>query len=522
MASKTWTAGTVIDSPWLQDVNDHVYKSKNVSGFDEINVSAFPYNADPTGVTNAKPAFDLAIANLTAGKKLVARGTFMFVNEVWLTKSNVIYDFENAVFNFTAQTGYGGGFIVGDLTSTTTIPTNVTILGGNYNPAGDAAAYPLANWNPIAVIVGKNILIHRPRLFPKQSTRAISLQTDTTWGGATPTKIDNVIIHQAQIIGDGNAVDGVDITSGGATGLIKNIWVSATVTGCKRNVNVSPGNDSYMFDNINIDVIGNGASEVGTNISRCTNSNFKLVLNGCTKTGYTDRQLVNCNVDLKIIGTGGALLNGAEIVEGTTTGASEYNITVKGAFASGLIPNKHEAVYKYVKIEGAVTPFTTSGFRSTWGTIVLKDCTNEIGSLVSSTDTYGEVILHNTGTSPKVIHRSYSAASGASPARYSLDLHNEATITIAAGATAQPYGATATFGGFLIVHGTGGTGDQGMFQVANGLTKLVSDTGTSYSNTSGTASRVNVYLSASVLTIQNNLAVPVTIRVFGIRLRNSP
>ena len=87
MASKTWTAGTVIDSPWLQDVNDTVYKcvesltnsvdrTQQSRNLDFVSLKDFGAvgTAVPANVTADTTAFTNAIAS---GKNVyIPEGTY--------------------------------------------------------------------------------------------------------------------------------------------------------------------------------------------------------------------------------------------------------------------------------------------------------------------------------------------------------------------------------------------------------------------------------------------------------------
>lgn len=469
------------------------------------------------GVSDDRARLQAAIDALTAGQVLICRGVFRTVNEVFVKASNITLDLHAATFQFDAQTGYGGGIVVGDPVAPSTMPQNVAILGGKMTVAGGGVAYPGADWNPIAVLTGRDVRIIGATIYPKSSTRALSIQTDSTYGSGG-VAIDNVVFD-VTIIGDGNATDGVDISSDGRDGLIGKVTGKARVSGCKRGVNVSPGNDAYTYTGLDIDVEVHGATELAGNFSRIKSSRLKVRAVGCTKGGITTRQLIDCDAEFQVIGSGGALTNAYEIVDGATIGSTRYRLSAVGPWVAGVIPNQHDAIYETVEVDGATVGIDTSGFRSTWGLVTLKNCTTPVDDLNAGTDAWGIVTQHNTGSSPRVIRQSMAASAGA--ARYAIDLHGEDTITLAPAATAQPFGASSAFGGLLVVHGLSGTGDQGLFQVANGLTKLVSDTGTTYSAASGTGSRINVYLSGGIVTIQNNLVGSVTLRVRADRMRNS-
>lgn len=98
MTSKTWAAGTVIDSPWLQDVNDLTYN------FPEILVNS-QSGADPTGVAESTTAIQAcidAMAALPNGGRVLTRGTYL-VDTLYM-KDNVTLDLTGARLNFKAHT----------------------------------------------------------------------------------------------------------------------------------------------------------------------------------------------------------------------------------------------------------------------------------------------------------------------------------------------------------------------------------------------------------------------------------
>ena len=83
----------------------------------------------------------------------------------------------------------------------------------------------------------------------------------------------------------------------------------------------------------------------------------------------------------------------------------------------------------------------------------------------------------------------------------------------------QPFGATAVFSGFFIVN-EWVDGGVGILIQGGGSLTLVSQTTTIFSTTINTASKVNIYLSTNVVTIQNKTASTVQLQVSSIKTRN--
>lgn len=487
-------------------------------------VSVKDFGAVGNGIADDTVAIQNAVNALSANQTLVAEGHFLISTHINLKKSSVVYDFRAAKFTMTGTggTAYGAGLLIGDSAALSTVPTDVTLLGGQYYPAGNATAYPLADFNPIAILAGKRIQIRDPIIFPKQSVRAISIQTDNTVGSGAPN-IDGVSVTGLEVWGDGNAVDGVDITSSGADNLIRNVYVQGFVTGCKRGVNVSTGNNLYNFNGINLNVTVRGASEVGANYSRVANSQVNLQLLDCTKAGATVLQIDDCDLNFLITGTGGGLTQGLSLSEGS--GAASQNrlsAHITGSFTTGFLPGIQDMIYPSIEIDGSTLGIDVSGYRSTWNLVTLKNCATNVDDLNLSTDRWGMVISQGAGSGPIIIKRAVESANGTDQL-YGLDAVNGSTITIAAGATVFPFGSVAAFSGMLIVNGTAGTGDPALFLMGSAASYLVGGASATYSATSGTASRVNVYYNGSnFITVQNNLAVSVTLRIVAIRMRNAP
>lgn len=371
-------------------------------------VSVKDFGAIGDGVTDDTAAIQAAVDALQPYQTLTAEGDFLMSEEVFVKQSNITLDFASAKFNMTGATytGYGSGFFFGDPTDKTLKPENVTVIGGEYYPAGNSQPFPLADFNPIAVVIGKNFTFYNLRIFPKQSTRAVSLQTDNTYGDGVTPNIQNVRIYGLTVMGDGDAVDGVDVTSAGGDGLIKDVYVEGYISGCKRGASVSTGNGLYNFENINFDLTVKGATEVGFEFYRVANSVCRINLLDVTKAGADFRQIYNCDIQAFITGTGGTLTSGLTIVEGASTpGQNRIRAQITGAFATGILPQHNDVIYDSVLVDGATLGIDVSGFRSTWGLVVFKNCTTNVDDLSLPSDKWSLVITQGTGANPVVIKR---------------------------------------------------------------------------------------------------------------------
>lgn len=88
MTSKTWTAGTVIDSSWLQDVNDHVYFGKSLDGISFANVKDPVYGAKGDGITDDTIAIQAA---LNASRQVfIPAGTYKITSPLLITNSRTV------------------------------------------------------------------------------------------------------------------------------------------------------------------------------------------------------------------------------------------------------------------------------------------------------------------------------------------------------------------------------------------------------------------------------------------------
>jgi hypothetical protein len=491
-------------------------------------ISVIDFGADPTGVADSTTAIQAAVDALTDNQTLVAQGSFKINTHINLRKSNVVYDFQAASFTMTGTggTSYGAGMLIGNSANLAFSPTNVTLVGGQYYPAGNSATYPTADFNPIAVIMGTHIQIQNPRIFAKQSVRAISIQTDNTAGSGTAPNIDGVVVTGLEVYGDGNAVDGVDIGYAGAVDLIRNVSVQGAVFGCKRGVHTytsSSTTDQMIGLTLDLDI--HGATVAAGELSAAQHAGINLRARSTTVAGFDIVQFSDSVCNLSIQGNG-ATLTDAVVFRQTppTTMGNVVNVNINTSdsnkWAKGLVPQSDYTVYPNVNIEDATIGINITGYKSEFGNVVFRNCTTEIDSPFNLADAWGTVVSFGSGANPSVTRRTFSSSAGT--ALYGIDMHNQSTITLAAAATTQIFGASAEFSGMLLVNGTAGTGAPALFLMGESVSYLVGGPTATYSATSGTASKINVYYNGSNYpTIQNNTAGSVTLRVMSIRMRNS-
>lgn len=105
---------------------------------------------------------------------------------------------------------------------------------------------------------------------------------------------------------------------------------------------------------------------------------------------------------------------------------------------------------------------------------------------------------------------------------FPFDFSASPQLSIVNDATATPFGNANNFSGMFIINDPSVTGQTAMFLVGGSSTVVIaSQTGTLYSTTQGTASKVNVYPNSGVITIENKSGSTIGFRVFAIRMRDS-
>lgn len=95
-------------------------------------------------------------------------------------------------------------------------------------------------------------------------------------------------------------------------------------------------------------------------------------------------------------------------------------------------------------------------------------------------------------------------------------------LTIANNGTATPFGGVRNFSGLLIISETAVTGNAAMFLIDGGGTvTLIGAAGASWSVTAATASKTNVYITGTVVTIENKLGSTATYNIMALRTHTS-
>ena len=108
----------------------------------------------------------------------------------------------------------------------------------------------------------------------------------------------------------------------------------------------------------------------------------------------------------------------------------------------------------------------------------------------------------------------------AGAATFALDASGGTGLTLANNAIGDATGNANNFSGLLIINETAVDGAIALFLIGNGIVTLIAQqSGTLFSTTSGTASKINVYLSSSVVKIENKRGGSRTFNILAIRSR---
>lgn len=104
---------------------------------------------------------------------------------------------------------------------------------------------------------------------------------------------------------------------------------------------------------------------------------------------------------------------------------------------------------------------------------------------------------------------------------YAVDASAGVTATLATDATYYPFGNANNFSGMLMVTNTTNNAT-GLFLVGSSSVVLVSDTsGSTYTVSSGTANRINVFLSSGAVRVENKITTQRIVRTIGVKIGTS-
>lgn len=104
---------------------------------------------------------------------------------------------------------------------------------------------------------------------------------------------------------------------------------------------------------------------------------------------------------------------------------------------------------------------------------------------------------------------------------FAIDCTNSGSeLSIANNGTATPFSNARVFSGLIVVSETAVSGTAALFLVdGSGVVILVSQTGSNYSVTVGTASKTNVYITGSAVTFENKLGSTASYNIMALRTR---
>ncbi len=219
--------------------------------------------------------------------------------------------------------------------------------------------------------------------------------------------------------------------------------------------------------------------------------------------------------------------------------AERVRITGAGNVGIGVVPSvKFDISGEILRLGHTASPYihinTTSGANKRGGIKFLQSSTAlfEMGTDFSANDTRDFYLYDNVAGGTRI----YIDASGnvqvgtnggslQSPrsggtAVFALDTSGVGgNIQIANNGTATPFGNVNNFGGLILVNETQTFGSVGLFITGGAAIAEIADPGSKYTAVSGSASSINVYLNASVVTIENKTGSTITINVMALRNR---
>lgn len=239
-------------------------------------------------------------------------------------------------------------------------------------------------------------------------------------------------------------------------------------------------------------------------------------------------------------GAGKVLLsaNGIEIdLPSVAADLQSYQFTNGGAtksavrgYLSGVVNYMDLQVYPLTTVESQLNVFADGG--TSHGAAVFLRATGNNGSKTSSIEmdassslaTIAMIAANGTTVNgPLLTTDSISPPRSGGSAVFALDGTSKGSaITVLNTLNATIFSNARVFSGLLIISETAVNGNAAMFLIDGGGTvTLIGTAGATWSVTSGTASKTNVYLVAGVVTIENRLGSTAVYNVMALRTRTS-
>lgn len=344
-------------------------------------------------------------------------------------------------------------------------------------------------------------------------------------GGIAALSIGRISATEGYIGGPGGS--GVGYLSFTTTGAI-----ALTAAGTNRNITLTPSGTGVTL------LTRTGAGDVSLTLTQPAVTTWQLynpafttdfrLKNGTDLFSFQSngRFLIGTTTDsgaLLQIGTNATTTSAGGLVFGTDT------FMFRGGSAAGMLTMQG--------IGGAGFIFQSTGSPSYTGGILVSAqqkalIISQSGYDVIRTNGFAvpsELQLLTTGTVALTLDSSQNAIfagtifakKSAGTAVFAVDTTSGSDLAIANNAVAYPFSNANNFAGLIVVTDTSNTGNSAVFLTSASNMILVSQTGSSFSNTSGTAAKTNFYISGGVVVIENKSGVSTNYSVQAHRTRTT-
>lgn len=418
-ASASFVAGDVGKSIAIFDAGSTT--TSLITTIASINSSTSIELTDAAGTTVSGTTYQYGTDNTTAfhnaidsihsggGGILVAKGKFFTATKVQLRADNAVYDFRGAKF-------YGNNFSCLDDNTTTHQVINVLGYGGEFNPIGDTKSSGNVNYNALAFVHCHNVQWYSPIVKARQGTRGISLQASNGHGASPFVNITDVHIHNAKVFGGQNVNgspsytnDGIDITSDtNGTDMIQDCSVTGYVEGCDRGLNNAAGSSAKRHQRIDLDVVIKDPQTMGATSKYSVDSKQRIRVIDAITEGIDVDGPEGCDFEFEISGSGASLTDAVSFADNSADVTNTASIIIRydgtNVWTRGVVPALHGLFIKHAYIDGATTGIDISGYRTAWGSVVLRNCTTLIDSTDNAADAWSvPVVNFGTGANPQHI-----------------------------------------------------------------------------------------------------------------------